>query len=440
MLHDLNQSVHGNVHKYSGTRDIMIIFPIPKLEMNYLEETEVRSFSWTEHRNSFHDEIYKSVVDETKNLGCGVIESCTIRDIYHKFLNDSINPFPDGQRSLVFTPTWAMSLISTMLETVAPIDTMTINHVNNLWYIIKGKQRLSSLFCFFIGLIHVTVQDKKFIWTTATSTSTGSNELYSKANQSTGVLGDWKAEIEQQLSDFGYDINDEKENCQTLPEDVREAFLNRVVHFIVLPSWTSRAASLYTVWTEMKSFKHSSSECVYSIPRLNVLKRHEPLFASRGKCFHLENDKHQVFTHVIRALLYKLKVKYIPFAKNVYEYDVIMGELNRIFVVNVFTDTAVIDSLVRAARTLEDVRDNVRDYKNKRKPITKICPDMFTCFLVIASNSKNRATISTMLNRAVKVFKCTKKERNKELGDHKLRIWDEGFKFGNFVNVLQVLE
>lgn len=405
-------------------------------------DPEERSFSWTEHRNNFHDDIYKSIVSETKTLGGGCIESISLKEVAEKIFSGIVNPFPDGQREIVFTPFWASSLISTLYETAAPLDIITVNCYNGVWYIVKGKQRLSAIFLFFIGLLHVTIEGEKYIWIDAQDAPTGSRYLFANSSGRNRNMFEWKNDIVDRLEEFDYDVDNEKENCQVMSESMREHFLERVLHFHILPSWPSKSAALYTVWTEMKTFKQSPSECVYSIPNLGVLKKREKDFVHRGLTFGLKNDKHQILTHVIRALLYKLGVKYLPFAKNTREYDVIIGELNNFFVLEKFKGQHIIDSLHTSLKLLGDVRVNVRDPGVKRKGITNICPDLFTCFLVIATKgaANDKDLITEKMNRAVVAFKGKRDQKQKALGANKLQLWDEAIKFGNFVSVLKILE
>jgi hypothetical protein len=405
-------------------------------------DQEERSFSWTEHRNSFHDDIYKSVVEETKSLGVGSIETITLSDVLDKIFGGTINPYPDGQREIVFTPIWASSLISTLYETSAPLDIITVNSFKGVWFIVKGKQRLSTLFLFFIGLIHVTIKGEKYIWTRTEDPPTGSRFLFSNNRNSDRVLSTWRSDILKRLEEFDYTVEDEKENCMVMPENMREHFLNRVVHFHVLPEWPSKSTALYTVWTEMKSFKQSPSECVYSIPNLQILKKNENHFIKRAISFGLKNDKYQILTHVIRAILYKLGVKYLPFANNTREYDVIIGELNNFFVLKRFENNGVVESILTAVKLIEDLRVHIEDPSVKSKKLKNICPDIFTCFIVIASkgSSSNRDSITNKLNRAMKAFRGKVKEKKEALGANKLQLWNEGHKFGNFVTILKILE
>lgn len=404
---------------------------------------EWRAFHLGDHKNSFHDDLHESLVEATKGLRRHRLESVSLRDFHARLFAGKVDPFPDGQREIVCNFKWMKTLVSSLVDTAAPLDAILVNDVEDVWFVNKGKQRTSTLFAFFIGLIPAEIDGTLYFWTKNDECPHGWSYLFCGKNANGKRVCPEEDDgasfrLKKWFDDLNCVIGEEVEDaskCEYFTDEMKQKFLDITLDFQILPNWPQKAAALYTVWTEMKCFKQTATECVYGTPGLREFKIFEPTIQAFAKSFEIQNDKKQAFCDMIRAYMFLVGCEFIPFAKDTQSYDVIIGELTNDFLIKTPEDGAdskkALGLIKTANHRLSDIRSRIKG-RNANRAVKSISSDLFVCFIVMAAKKKDVADF----DRAVVAFRATNKARKDVLGnDYKL--WEKGEEDGNFFYIIK---
>jgi len=409
------------------------------------EPQESRSFRLSTADDGAYREIRDTVLRLTRELERPTLRSLTLGEIRTKMFSINVDVFPDGQRGVVADFEWMKSLVTTIANSQAVLDPLLVNQVGERFHVYKGKQRMSALFAFFTGLVPAEIDGVDRYWTDHRNPPEGWGYLFDKNN----VNSNGKRETAREPSEIlrlwadkitASDRTEKRfrtEKRVVFREVQKEKFLRKVLDFQVLPAWPPNAVAMQTAWSEMNCFKHSGTECMYSLPGLGALKEVEGSISRFGAKFGIENESKRVFCDILRAYMFLCDSdQFIPFARDVDNYGTIICEVAADFINTNKTSNAAlkaIDILAEGARLLAKCTELKGD--NSSKVVTSFSSDTFACLLILASRKKGERDF----NKAIHIFRSSAKVKLEELGHANYHLWSKGEREGNFALLVRAV-
>lgn len=373
------------------------------------------------------EEIAAHVRSKTRKLGPHSTRAVAMREVRDRIFGGRMNAFPDGQREIVCDEAWMVSLVSTLANVPIPLEPLLVNEradeaLGDVWFVHRGKQRTSSLFAFFAGLVPVKVKGRDYFWIDKRDPPHGACYLFDKDNVTTAGVEDHCESPLPSLARWFAKLNLKdklapRTGARILPADLRDRFLASSIDFQILPDWPVDATSLCAVWGEVNCYKHTSAECIYGLPGLGDLKLIEGRVAALARSLGIVAEK-QPFCDLCRVYMFMIGAEFVPLARDVDNYDAIITELSSDFVAKNGTSRETAAETIRAiAAGVDFLAENLAHLKggNKVSRVRSMTSDSFVCIVVLAAKSRGLDAVNT----AIELFRLSAAKRSKVIDDER---------------------
>lgn len=364
---------------------------------------EARAFRLVTNCGEDVDDFRNIVKSKLRKLDKHTTRSVGLKEIRDRIFSGRLNVNPDGQRDIVCDEAWMTNLVTSIFSFPYPIEPLLVNAIprpepgaqfDDVWNVHRGKQRSSTLFAFFSGLVPIKYKKELYYWTDPREGPTGADYLFGRGSRgSTGAphcLRIWNNALDLSSNVSG----GFREGGKIFSQRMRDEFLSSTIDVQILPNWPGDASALCAVWGDVNCYKHTSAEFIYGIPCLAPLKALEKSIEAFAGSFGITGVK-QPFLDLCRGYLVLIGLDFVPSYDGSDRTDAVAVQLCCEFVVK--TGTHETDIQKRVA-TLQ----NAIMYLNDRA-------DMFT-----GSNVKKVKTMTSDCLVFILMIACYHRELEKK--------------------------
>jgi hypothetical protein len=344
-------------------------------------------------------------------------------------LQGNISVFVDGQREVVSDFGWMSTFISTMINTKAPIDPLLVNETNGEWKVYRGKQRMTAMMAFFLGRVPIFHGESLKAWCSVDHPRHGWDVILQDANTPVR-LKQWIQDTQSVLGQTGLDTSHSQ-----MTKKQKQVVLDTLVDIQVLPGWPADAAGAFTVWSQIRHYTQTPSECVYAVPGLIKFKKLEGPVQAIARTLGIHNNNKRAFADMMRAYMYLNKTVFIPTADSPDDYDSIVNLLLKEFVI--LKEAGNHDAFRKLQSGVETMVNLIRSIASTR--ITKLSSDALVCF-ICATCLFEKGLVIPRLHFIGRVFRASRKQRSALFsakgGARAHKLWEEGMSSKNLVKII----
>ena len=296
---------------------------------------EARAFRLKDSQSESVENLRAVVKKKLRKLERHTTRAVPLREIRDRIFSGRLNVSPDGQRDVVCDEVWMTNLVTSIFDIPFPIEPLLVNAIprptpgdefQDVWNVHRGKQRSSTLFAFFAGLVPIKFKKKSYYWTDPREGPTGADFLFRRdSGRGEGVphsLRVWNSEL-----DLSRNVAEEfREGTDVFTQSMQDEFLSSTIDVQILPNWPGESSALCTVWGEVNCYKHTTGEFIYGIPCLAPLKSLELSINTLAHKFGIAGAK-QPFLDLCRAYLILVGADFVPTYDNTTRADAVAVQL-----------------------------------------------------------------------------------------------------------------
>lgn len=333
------------------------------------------------------------------------------------------------------------------METPVPFGEITVNETNGIWSVVKGKQKLTALLCFFLCRVTLrTSTGSKFRWDDSRSSKYGYSKLFKRkfSSQNCSVpwrLQVWYKELEACLRESklaNNELDEESDDlCNFISQDfeLSQTLLSMDISVTVMENWPEKAAAYTGLWLRLMQNNYTKQEILYTVPRLQPLKLMEVQVGALCNSFGIDTNNKIPFFNLIKVYQYINGSKYVPSSKSEDDLEHMAHRLIQDFSARK-SDRTQKFSLLRlklGIRHLSTIRNQILG-PNKRYPVQKVTED---CFVALLTSSTFMMDVSVH-DRVLICFRSrTNHQRVSILGKSRNDEFVRGLKENNLAKTIR---